>query len=183
MKVLIVDGTPEEISTLNELTAFLQNGQTVIKSASPESDLSGGISPEVKAFVASKAGKHAQRHHLVEMYLERVVDLGGVEFELGTSTRTKDGLNHYLMIRDSGPRRFGAVAYVRPSTAGVNVRLPASAAQGFQHARPRNLSNPDRAYQVMCHLRSEAAVEEAVQLTEKALEEVRRNDDNGKGRG
>ncbi len=36
---------------------------------------------------------------------------------------TKDGLTDYLMIRDDGVRRYGAVAYVKPANGELTLRL------------------------------------------------------------
>lgn len=42
----------------------------------------------------------------------------------GQLSRSADGLAPYVMIRDSGPRRFGAVAYVGRRTVGRPSGFP-----------------------------------------------------------
>lgn len=166
----------EALREVREFMARIEGGGTPAESATMTlaSIAPGALTPEVLDFIRSKAGSHATRRQLVEMYLIRVAELG-TDIEIGTSSRTKDKLNHYLMVRDSGPRRFGAVSYVRPSTGGVTLRLPESAAAGRTQAKTRDLTNKEKAYQVRVQLTSESAVTEAVELTKLALEEVRQN--------
>jgi hypothetical protein len=59
----------------------------------------------------------------VESYIHRVLGLGGVEVEIGTSKNSKDGRVDYLLVYNAGPRRYGAVAHVNAKNAGLSLRL------------------------------------------------------------
>jgi hypothetical protein len=107
-------------------------------------------------------------------YLEKVRSLG-TQAETGESQRTSDGRSNYIMVRDQGLRRFGAVAYVRPATGGVTVRLRADEVEDLVGDDVRIRSVRDgHEYAVVCRLTSDEAVEAAVELTRRALAKVRR---------
>jgi hypothetical protein len=184
MKIIVAEGEPEEIARLDELTEIFagvrlngaNRGSAKLEAGQQDAAAANGqqrIPTDILAYIKERAGTSAQRAHFVEMFVQRVMDLGGVEVEIGTSSRTKDGLNHYLMLRDSGPRHYGAVVYVKPATAGTTFRLPVSSAEGRRFAKVRKLSNRERSYQISLGLRSEEAVEEAVELAKEALGLVR----------
>ena len=61
-------------------------------------------------------------------FLEAVLDLGAVA-EIGMCERTHDGQTDYIMVRDDGPRRYGAVAYVKPRNGGLTLRLSSQDAE------------------------------------------------------
>jgi hypothetical protein len=107
-------------------------------------------------------------------YLARAFELG-TAVEVGESQRSADGLSPYLMIRDDGPRRFGAVAYVQPSNGGLTLRLrPDDLPEGLTDDRVklRNVSGT-QPYAINCPLCDDQAVELALELTALALDKVR----------
>ena len=79
-----------------------------------------------------------------------------------------------LMVRDAGARRFGAVAYVRPANSGLTLRLRADDVADIDSDRIhlREVKKTQK-YAVNCPLHDAAAVDLAVQLTERALKLVR----------
>jgi hypothetical protein len=107
-------------------------------------------------------------------YLDQAWDLD-VIVEIGESERTRDGNSDYLMIRDSGPRRFGAVAYVHPASGRLELRLQPEDVADFEdpHIKRRNVREGHQ-YVITCHLVDDQAVDVAVELTKRALEKVRR---------
>ncbi len=106
-------------------------------------------------------------------YLRRVRELGTTA-EIGTSRLTPDGLNSYIMIHDDGVRRFGAVAYLKPHTGIVNVRLQAEEVTdvlgGIVTLRAVRRGHPNV---VNCELDDLEAVSTAIDLTKRALDKVR----------
>ena len=129
---------------------------------------------EVEQHVYTRA-RTASTKALVMDYLERVRELGTIA-EIGESQRTRDGLANYVMVRDDGPRRFGAVAYVKPANGGLTLRLRADEVEDVladdKIVRLRQ-TREGHQYAVNCPLRSAEAVSMAVKLTERALEKVR----------
>jgi len=97
-----------------------------------------------------------------------VTGLGDVELEPGHSSKTKDGLNNYVMVHHAGPRRTGAVAYLVPGSGLVHLRLPRDAANGREYAEAKT-GKDDHAYQVKIRLVHEEALDEAVEMTALAL--------------
>jgi hypothetical protein len=106
-------------------------------------------------------------------FIYRSADLGTI-VESGASERSKDGLTDYLMVRDDGPRRFGAVAYVKPSNGGLTLRLRPEDVNDITNERikPRDVAASQK-YAINCPLVDEAAIDLAIELTQRALELVR----------
>jgi hypothetical protein len=129
---------------------------------------------EVEQHVGTRARK-ASTKALVMDYLKRVRVLGTIA-AIGESQRTHDGLSPYIMVRDNGPRRFGAVAYVKPANGGLTLRLRADEVEdvlGDDNIVRLRRTREGHQYAVFCPLRSPEAVSMAVKLTERALEKVR----------
>jgi hypothetical protein len=123
----------------------------------------------VRNFIESRVA-NPERRQLVQGFVARVLELGNAEAELGTSSKSPDGLNKYLMIRHRGVRRWGAALYVTPHTGRAQFHLAAQRAQGCTYAKGVERRPP---YQVVTYLTSPAAVEEAVELAKQALNETR----------
>jgi hypothetical protein len=129
---------------------------------------------EIEQHVYTRA-RTAKSKALVMDYLERVRELGTM-VEIGESQKTHDGLTNYLMVRDEGPRRFGAVAYVKPAIGGLTLRLRADEVDdvlGDGDLVKLRQTREGHQYAVNCPLRSAESVAMAVKLTERALEKVR----------
>lgn len=117
-----------------------------------------------------RRGGSDSRRELVKEYVSTLIGWGNVEPELGRSKKTSDGFTHYIMLRRTGPRRQGAFVYVAPGTGGSTFRLDKSHAQGpFASARNVHPNNP---YQVVCRLKNREAMEEALVLARKALDNL-----------
>lgn len=130
---------------------------------------------EIEQHVYTRA-RSASTKGLVMDYLERVRELGTIA-EIGESQRTHDGLTNYIMVRDDGPRRFGAVAYVKPANGGLTLRLKADEVEDVLDednniVRLRQ-TREGHQYAVNCPLRGAESVSMAVELTKRALEKVR----------
>ncbi|MFE6496299.1 hypothetical protein [Streptomyces sp. NPDC057748] len=175
VKVQILDGTPAEIAEFLRLT----EGESGKGDADAPEVLVSGSHMESRAEVAvfvEERGRSADTNTRVLDYVEKVRGLG-VEIVAGTSARTKDGLTDYLMIRDSGVRRFGAVAYVKPANGGLTLRLTENDVADIDLARIKLRDvRPGHKYVVNCPLRDDAAVQFAVDLTMRALDKVRGGD-------
>lgn len=177
VRVIDVEGTPEELTSSQQLLEILKGTSDVARAGATdevEEDTPPSywqIVPEhVKAFVLSKT-PDLQRQALVIRFIGEVMQWGDTEVEIGTSRNTPDRLADYLMLRHSGPRRFGAFAYVKPRNGGVTLRLGRSDAETSPFGRARRVK-PGTGYEVTCPLRSKDAVDEALRLARLALDRV-----------
>lgn len=189
----IVEGTVDEIVEYQKRTAGLSVGAhdgaadaAVDGEAMPEdggteaiparsvSHLSGDDEDSfyIRQYVYTRASTGAACRRVLT-YLERALDLG-TYIEVGTSQNSKDGASNYLMLRDDGPQRFGAVVYVRPRNTGLTVRLrPEDVADlDDPHIRERDVKATQQ-YAIVCPLVDDDAVEVALELTKRALAKVR----------
>jgi hypothetical protein len=174
MRVQVLTGTPAEIAEFLQLTE-----SDKADNETPDPVVSGNAmsSAEVNVFVEER-GRSADTNARVLDYLKRVRALGSVEIVTGTSSRTKDGLTDYLMIRDDGVRRYGAVAYVKPANGGLTLRLTKEDVADVDPARIKLRDvRPGHQYVVNCPLRDADTVRFAVDLTIRALRKVRGSDD------
>lgn len=181
----IIEGTVEEIVKYQQLT------QSNVGAGAPTPDI-GGV-PEagtesaparsvrmlegddgeyIRQYVSARAMTEQGRDRVLQ-FLERVLELG-TSIEPGTSQNAEDGLGPYLMIRDDGPQRFGAVVYVKPHNLGLTVRLrPEDVADlSDPHIQPRDVVASQQ-YALNCPLVDDAAVDVALALAERALAKVR----------
>ncbi|GGY77234.1 hypothetical protein [Streptomyces anulatus] len=169
-----LEGTPEEIAEFLRLTGTAADSGSVETAAEETADVlvssTNMDEMEVSIFINDR-GRTDEGKARVKQYLDR---LRGVEIVTGRSTRTKDGQTDYLMVRDDGVRRYGAVAYVKPANCGLTLRLTredvADLATDFIQFRDVKEGHK---YVVNCPLISDEAVEWAVQLTHRALVKVR----------
>lgn len=182
----IVEGTVEEIVKYQQLT------ERIAKGGAPAPDV-GGV-PEagtesaparsvrslesddgeyIRRYVTARAMTEQGRDRVLQ-FLERALALG-TSIEPGTSQNTEDGLGPYLMIRDDGPQRYGAVVYVKPHNLGVTVRLRPEDVRDLSnpHIQPRDVVASQQ-YALNCPLADDASLEVALTLTERALAKVRR---------
>ncbi len=169
MKVVAVEGRPEEIAKLQELTGFLQVSAVTVQNQASASKPT--VPPALSEFVAQRSG--AVYRPYVERFVEDALGLGGVVASLGRSTKYKDGVTRYAMFHASGPRLHGAAAYLRPSNGRLVLRLPAKATTGHQFAYPIRVGSAKQ-YHVGLQLTSEDAVDEAIDLLKQALEGARK---------
>lgn len=126
----------------------------------------------IQQFVYNRAATGASALRIMR-YLEAVANLETV-VEAGQSERTRDGLTNYLMVRDSGPRRYGAIAYVKPKNGGLTLRLRPEHVEDLNddHIQFRDVVSTQR-YAINCPLTDDAAVDMAIELTRRALDLVR----------
>ncbi|MGW7701992.1 hypothetical protein ACWGKU_26560 [Kitasatospora sp. NPDC054768] len=170
----LLEGTPEEISRF-----LLLMRETVAEDFDMAAEVAAEVPTEVTTWPGTEAlvqgrartGEIAGR---VLAYLTGARELGGVEVEAGTSERTKDGLSNYVMVRDAGKRRFGAVAYVNAINAGLTLRLTPQDVADIDDPRVELREVKDgHKYAVNCPLRDEETIDLALQLTARALDKVR----------
>lgn len=119
-------------------------------------------------------GRDPETINRVLEFLRRAVELEGVEIGPGTSERTKDGRSDYIMVRDAGKRRFGAVVYVKATNGGLTLRLTKEDIADLDdgNVKLRDV-RAGHQYVVNCPLHSEEAIDRALELTEIALKKVR----------
>ncbi|MFE3144897.1 hypothetical protein [Streptomyces scopuliridis] len=128
-------------------------------------------------FIYGRAGKNHERTVLTERFVMRLLHEEEITVAFGRSSKTIDGLADYLMIRDAGPQRFGAAAYLRPSNGGMTLRLgPNDLKRLGEENNPlvqiRNVA-PTDPYKINCPLASEDAFNLAFTLLRAALKAVR----------
>jgi hypothetical protein len=180
MKVTQLEGTPEEIADyMQRLSAanvsdadgsaeITPSGEGQVGGTLDESDMAW-----LKRFVWSRGSETVQTQR-IEDYLTRVIDAENVMIEAGTSTRTASGESDYLMVRDDGPRRYGAVVYVNPRSAKLNFRLlEADVDDVRDRVTVRNIVKGQHHYRINLPLREAEDVDLALELTKRALAKVR----------
>jgi hypothetical protein len=178
----LIDGTPREIAEFLRLTGSEEDtdagapAEAVLDAPDesvnqPDGELDW---TEITDMVRGRArsGEVAER---VLDFLHGAVALGSVEIGPGESERTRDGRTDYIMVRDAGIRRFGAVAYVNAVNGGLTLRLTHEDVADFDE--PRISFREVRAghqYVVNCPLRDKEAVHVALRLVQVALTKVRK---------
>ncbi|HSZ38891.1 MAG TPA: hypothetical protein VK817_02940 [Trebonia sp.] len=170
MKVTIIDGTPEELAEYEARTGLIGRSHVAVDVSASTDDV---IAEGVRSFILDRARTQFIGEQ-VEAYVRRVLGLGGTEVEIGTSATSKDGQANYLRIYDAGSRRFGAVAYVSATNAGLTLRLTKDDVVGITGAgiKLREVKE-NNGYQVNCALKTSESLDLAVKLTLRALEKVR----------
>lgn len=180
----IIEGTVEEIVEYQR-----QTGQAVPGSddetAAPEKEASPTVSTSaldaddedaffIKQFVYTRA-KDGGTANRVLAFLRQALELKTL-IEVGESDRTQDGYTDYIMVRDDGPKKYGAVVYVKPGNGGLTLRLrPEDVADiDDERVKLRNVA-PTQKYAVNCPLNDNEAVDLALELTTRALKKVRGN--------
>lgn len=182
----LIEGTVEEIVEYQRRVegaasppAAVSGGEEVPVGAEPPAarTASGGLGDDEDGFYIRQYvyGRtyDAGTARRVLTFLERVATKGTL-LEIGESERTSDGLTDYLMVRDDGPRRFGAVVYVRPANANLTFRLRPDDVEDLEdhRVRHRNVASGQQ-YAIRCQLVDDEAVELALELTDRALAKVR----------
>ncbi|GAA2286359.1 hypothetical protein GCM10010415_66070 [Streptomyces atrovirens] len=189
----IIEGSPQEIVEYEHLAGVgTEPMPAEDNAASPDEateparetaapDGSASLTPEdhvaLMKFIYGRAGKNDVRTFLTERFIMRVLDEEDVVVAFGRSSKTFDGLADYLMIRDDGPQRYGAVAYLRPSNGGMTVRLGPDDIEHLgeednPHIQYRNVA-PSDPYKINCPLADEDALDLALELVRAALDIVR----------
>lgn len=177
----IIEGTVEEIVEYQRRTSTRgKAGEATVEpdgnepptAVSAEHGLGGDEGFYIKQHVFSRAGDPGVGRRVFE-YLEGLP--AGTKLEIGTSERTSDGWSDYLMVRDSGPQRFGAVVYVDPNIGRLTFRLrPEDVADlGDEGIIERNVAAKQK-YAIRCMLTTDARLPLARALTERALNLVRK---------
>ena len=186
----IIEGTPEELVQYEQLVgaggrgpmsaAPARSGEDAPVGAEPPSartavgDLAGDDEDSffIRQYVYGRA-TNATTARLVLTFLERIA-LEGTVIEVGVSERTADGLTDYVMVRDSGPRHFGAVVYVKPGNGGLTLRLQPEDVTDVadERVKQRNVKAGHQ-YAITCRLVDQEAVDLAIDLTRQALTKVR----------
>lgn len=176
LRIIEVEGSPQELSDFPELQEFLANRQSEEGSSSTmptdeeEVDERTRLPKQLRDFVAARSGGKG-RGQIVQRYLADLLAWGSTEWEIGTSQTSGDGYGNYIRMYKTGPRYFGAFAYVTPGTAKVNFRLFAKDAEGFEHATIRKVKE-GTGYEVVVQLNSDEAYDEALRLAKLALDGV-----------
>ncbi|MGV9503867.1 hypothetical protein ACWDQ0_36975 [Streptomyces sp. NPDC003642] len=188
----IIEGSPQEIVEYERLAeAGFPTAPAVDAASSHEETETGteaatlsssaSLTPEdhvaLMKFIYGRAGKNHVRTVLTEQFIKRLLDEEDVVVAFGRSSKTFDGLADYLMIRDDGPQRYGAVAYLRPSNGGMTVRLGPDDLERLgegdnPRVQHRNVTDSDP-YKINCPLADEDAFDLALRLVRAALEAVR----------
>jgi hypothetical protein len=181
LRVVEVEGTPEELARMPEVAALLGKSPAEgdmprmprVSDEEPEGEKPGWAVPkQIRDFIAIRAGGRT-RAHVVQRFVGEVLAWGTTEAEIGTSQASGDGYGNYLRVYKRGPRYFGAFAYVTPGTAKVTFRLPWKRAGHMAHATKRNVRE-GTGYEVVVSLTDDAAYADAIELAKLALEDVSR---------
>lgn len=176
----IIEGTVEEIVEYQKRTV----SPAGTADAAPEPD---GNEPPTAVTAAhgltDDDGFYIQQHvftrstdpGIARRVLKYIDELpAGTKVEIGTSERTSDGWSDYLMVRDDGPQKFGAVVYVLPHSGRLTFRLrPDDVADlDDEGIVERNVAVSQK-YAIRCILDNDTKLILARALTERALGLVR----------
>jgi hypothetical protein len=179
MKVTIIEGSPEELAEYEARTGLIGLSRAPAEVSEVDEPLpmddQGPVSDvaEISSFITARARTHGVGEQVVA-YVRGVLSLGGTEVAFGTSKVNKDGRADYLLVYDSGPRHYGAVAYVNAKNAGLTLRLTKEDVADVADPGVKSRDVQERnGYQVNCPVKTPAAVELAVKLTQRALDKVR----------
>ncbi|MFE7777727.1 hypothetical protein ACFU5O_28275 [Streptomyces sp. NPDC057445] len=174
----LIEGTPQEIAEFLRLTAPEDDADAgapvEAELDAPVSGLGGELDwAQITDLVRGRA-RSAEIAKRVLGFLEGAVALGNVEIGPGESERTRDGRTDYIMVRDAGVRRFGAVAYVKATNGGLTLRLTREDVADLDEPVSFRGVRAGHQYVVNCPLRDEEAVQAALRLVQVALTKVRR---------
>ncbi|WP_217250991.1 hypothetical protein [Streptomyces sp. AC602_WCS936] len=191
----IIDGTPEEIVEYERLTGRASRNSLADAALSPDESAEAQTAEETTAlstaaplpaadhvalmkFIYGRAGKNPERTFQTERFIKRLLDEEEVVVAFGRSSKTPDGLADYLMIRDNGPQRYGAVAYLRPINGGLTIRLGPDdlhrlGIDGTDDRIQLRSVAPSDPYKLNCPLAHDEAAELASTLVRAALAIVR----------
>jgi hypothetical protein len=164
MKIVVAEGTPEELATYEQLTGWPQSPQTDDR----ETAASNNEEATIFEFLMSRAGTK-RRFDAAEAFVNAAMSRGDLDAEPGRSETSKDGLGSYLRLYRVGPRRTGAVVYFTPASGVVDVRLPKEAAE----SRPAiEIRNPDREdpYNIRVRIDSPESIDLALTLLDEAIQ-------------
>ncbi|MBM3695408.1 MAG: hypothetical protein FJW79_05695 [Actinobacteria bacterium] len=171
MSIVIWEGTAEEAAALPaEVRRLLRslggtgNGGKIGKK--PDKSAEGALDPAVQAFIAERARSQAARA-LVNRFVGTILTWEGTHAAVA---KAKQGRGECLRLMRTGTP-FGGFVYVWPGTTRVDFRLDAAHLEGRTHAYRRNVQS-DARYQVTLRLKSKAALAEALELAQKAMEGV-----------
>jgi hypothetical protein len=190
VKVTIIEGSPEELADYESRTGMIGQAHAGPKAlARMEDPLAAGGGQRIdgtdfedramlRSFIFGRS-RDPRTGACAEAYVDRILELGGTEVEIGTSKTSKDGRADYLLVYDAGPRRYGAVAYVSAKNAGLTLRLTRDeVADVADRVKFRDVQ-PGNGYQVNCPVTTRDAIDLAAELTERALAKVRRPANTG----
>lgn len=166
MRIISAEGTPEELAKYEELTGWSQNPSEPVSSSASADD----ENDDIIDFIMSRSGSKS-RFDVARKFVDAAVDRGDIIPQQGTSKASKDGYNNYLRLYKAGPRRFGAVAYFRPSSGMIDFRLSKEAADGVPGAEVR-YPNKDDAYNVRIRIDSDDSIDFALVLLGHAVARI-----------
>lgn len=166
MRAVLVEGTPEEIS------AFVRSSGMAVSSG-PEA--SASASTPLEEFIAAKARGNPEKQRLVGAFADGISQTLPLRVQVGVKENGGQAEYFTARLKTIDEDRIGNVAYCRPSSGSVWLRVPAEAAHGFAYAeRVASRKPPEKfaevKHQVILKLVNDDAIAEAVKLTEAAVE-------------
>lgn len=167
MKVVVAEGTPEELARYEHLTGWTQTPETVM---SEDGGTISGLDVKIFEFLKDRAGTK-KRFEIAENFVGAAMARGDIVAEPGSSKGSKDGYGNYLRLYRTGPRRFGAVVYYTPSTGVADLRLTREAAEGQPDVQVR-YPERDGEYNIRVRIDSPQSVDLALQLLGEAVERI-----------
>ena len=145
MRVVYVEGTPEELAKFPQLAELLSpktgrdgghNGHAVRGVTAGGGGIPAGGRPglesEAEALIERRTPPSARGR--VQRIVDEILSWPGVDGRRGLSRKTADGLGRYVRFHRT-PSNLGAFAYLKPSNLALNLRLPKSAAAKSEHAK------------------------------------------------
>jgi hypothetical protein len=170
VRVIAIDGTPEELAKFEELTGWVGSAQRSNGQGPDKGSINSALDAELVEFLRNRASGKV-RFERARDFVERALALGDIEPDPGRSKGTKGGLGKYLRLYRKGPRRLGAACYLKPGSSLAEFRLPKEAAAGRKYAEVRDPSS-ESTYNVRVYLTSEEAITEALELLSEAIRRI-----------
>lgn len=172
MKAVLLEGTPEEIAEFMR-TAGYSTAATSAAVASP-AVRSPSSASDIGGFIAATTKGNSDKARLVGEYVESLPNVGPLRVQVAVKENGQQ--NDYLTARLTtvDENKIGNVAYCRPASATVWLRLPVEAIDGSAYANRIDSKKAEAEFkkvkhQVIVKLVNEDAVREAISLTETAV--------------
>jgi hypothetical protein len=181
MRVTIIEGSPEELADYEKRTGLVRQAQADVgpplsngkpmPAGEPQARNETSLDEALRSFISSRV-REPMTGKRVLTYIQRVLDLG-TEVVPGKSKVTRDGYRDNLLVYKAGPRTYGAAVSVKVTNGGLTLRLTREDVADITDSRIQfRAVQPADQYQINCPLRTDDAIDLAVDLTQRALDKI-----------
>lgn len=168
MRIVLVDGTPEELEHASWLKSLLDEGEIATPASGGVSGGAERLPNDVRTFLNARLPNGSdERRLLAERFLEGVLTFGpDIQMHPGRSSETSDGFTRYVWAKRGQTK---ALLYFRPLPGVVQLDLsPEDVVHYGNHVETRDR----KSYRVFVHVSDEQSLEDALALARKAYEQA-----------